>query len=119
MRRRRAYDQVFLSVGYQGANVKLIGGDAGVTAAYNGCTHMPFEDMAPMRAVPGTTVLYPADTVVITALVPLAAAFPHSVYMRCSRKNMRRIYAPEARFGLGRANLLRDGADVTILSAGI
>lgn len=54
---RRAFDQVFLSLAYQNMNVKIIGGDAGVTATANGGTHMPFEDIGLMRLVPNMTII--------------------------------------------------------------
>ena len=58
---RRACDQVFMSGVYNNANVKLIGSDPGITAAYNGGTHMPFEDMGIMRGMPTMTVIEPTD----------------------------------------------------------
>ena len=115
---RRVFDQVFLSVGYQGANVKIIGGDAGVTAAANGGTHMPFEDVALMRAVPNMVILDPADTVAIRALVPQMTYSGKNTYMRCSRKNMIRVYEDDAQFTVGKANVLRDGSDVTLIASG-
>lgn len=116
---RRVFDQVFLSCGYARANVRIVGGDAGVTASANGGTHMPFEDMALMRAIPGMAVLEPADTVCVRKLLPGAANYPGSVYMRCSRKQMIRVYQEYADFRVGGSNLLREGTDVSILACGL
>src|SRR5665647_1638603 len=70
---RRAYDQIFLSCAYSNANVKIIGGDPGVTAAMNGGTHMPFEDMGIMRNIPGMVTIEPSDTTVLRSVVPIMA----------------------------------------------
>lgn len=116
---RRCYDQIFVSGAYADCNIKIIGGDAGVTAAFNGGTHMPFEDMGIMRNIPGVTIVEPADTVALRALVPAIAAEHGVHYMRCCRKNIYRIYQDDARFTLGKANVLRAGGDVAIIACGI
>src|SRR5215510_8042495 len=58
---RRVFDQFFLSANYARLNVKLVGTDPGVTAAFNGGTHMPFEELALMRVIPGLTIVEPSD----------------------------------------------------------
>lgn len=116
---RRVFDQVFLSCGYAGAPVRIIGGDAGVTASANGGTHMPFEDMSLMRAIPGMVVIEPTDTVCVRKILPEIAKYPGSVYMRCSRKQIIRVYGDNAEFCVGGSNLLRDGTDVTIAACGL
>lgn len=116
---RRVFDQVFLSCGYADAHVRIVGGDAGVTASANGGTHMPFEDMSLMRAIPGMAVIEPTDTVCVRKLLPEVASYPGSVYMRCSRKQIIRVYEEKAEFHIGGSNLLRDGADVTIAACGL
>lgn len=116
---RRVFDQVFLSCGYQGANVKIIGGDAGISAASNGGTHMPLEDISLMRAIPDMAILEPADSRAMEALVPLMAAWPGSAYCRSGRKKVVEVYTGEASFAMGQASLARDGGDVAIFTAGI
>lgn len=116
---RRVFDQVFLSCGYAGANVCIIGGDAGVTASANGGTHMPFEDMSLMRSIPHMVVIEPTDTVCVRKILPEIATYPGSVYMRCSRKQMIRVYEDCAEFHVGGSNLLEDGTDVTIIASGL
>ena len=58
---RRCYDQIYMSAAYAGLTVHVLGSDAGVTAAFNGGTHMPLEDAAMYLSIPETTVLDPAD----------------------------------------------------------
>lgn len=58
---RRAYDQLFISVGYTHQTVHVIGSDPGITAQYNGGTHMPFEDIALFRQIPNFVIIEPSD----------------------------------------------------------
>ena len=66
---RRCYDQIFISVAYAHQNVKIVGSDPGVTAEYNGGTHMPFEDMALMRAIPHMVCFEPVDATMLEKAV--------------------------------------------------
>lgn len=116
---RRAYDQVFLSCAYQDLNVKIIGADAGVTAAVNGGTHMPFEDMGLMRNIPGMTVIEPADSAMMPFAVRHMAATWGNFYMRYGRKKMMKIYAPDETFAIGKAKRLRGGGDAAVIACGI
>ncbi len=116
---RRAFDQVFLSCAYQKLNVKIIGGDAGVTAASNGGTHMPFEDIGIMRTVPGITVIEPADTAMYNEAVQYMADTYGVFYMRSCRRKVMRIYGDGAAFAIGKANVLCEGEDVAIVACGI
>jgi len=116
---RRAFDQVFLSLAYQNMNVKIVGGDAGVTATANGGTHMPFEDMGLMRLVPGMTVVEPADSVMYKTAVRDMAETYGNFYIRSCRRKTVRIYKDGARFEIGRANVLTEGGDVAIIACGI
>lgn len=115
---RRTYDQFFISACYAQLNVNLVGTDPGVSAAFNGGTHMPFEDMGIMRNVPGLVVFEPSDPVSLKALVKEAAAYPHSTYMRLHRKNLPHIYNDDEMFEFGKGKVLRDGADITIIAMG-
>jgi transketolase len=116
---RRAYDQVFLSCAYQDLNVKIIGADAGVTAAVNGGTHMPFEDMGIMRNIPRMTVIEPADGAMIPHAVHHMAENWGNFYMRYGRRKMIRVYDDDVRFTIGKANVLRKGTDVAVIACGI
>ena len=116
---RRVYDQVFLSCAYAKLNVKIIGSDPGVTAAYNGGTHMPFEDMGILRVMPEITLVEPSDPVQLGALVPQIAEKYGTVYIRLKRKNPIAIYDKGSEFELGKAAVVRPGKDVTIFASGI
>jgi transketolase len=115
---RRVFDQFFLSANYAKLNVKLVGTDPGVTAAYNGGTHMPFEDLGLMRTVPGLTIVEPSDPVSCAAFVRLAASMYGCVYMRLPRKAAPFLYPEGESFSLGKAKRLREGRDLVFVTLG-
>ena len=115
---RRVYDQFFISGNYARLNVKLIGMDPGVTAAMNGGTHMPFEDIALMRAVPKLTIIEPSDYYSCAALVKEAAELYGCVYIRLPRKPAPLIYSVSDSFKIGKAKLLKEGKDVCFVCLG-
>lgn len=115
---RRACDQIFISGAYNHANVKVIGSDPGITAAYNGGTHMPFEDMGIMRGIPGMMVVEPTDIVMLKNLLPQIAAAEGMIYMRLVRKEVKKVYDEGSSFELGKAAVLSEGTDVTIIASG-
>jgi transketolase len=116
---RRCFDQVFLSCGYAKANVRITGSDPGVTAAFNGGTHMPFEDIGLMRNIPDITILEPVDTTMLKYLVKEIAKPYGLFYIRLLRKNAIKIYEEGSTFEIGKAVKLVDGDDVTIIATGI
>lgn len=116
---RRAYDQIFLSCAYQKLNVKIIGGDAGVTAAANGGTHMPFEDMGIMRNIPNMTIIEPADSAMYKFAVKHMAETYGNFYMRSNRRKTYKIYSDDATIEIGKANILTQGDDVAIIACGL
>ena len=116
---RRACDQAFISCAYNKANVKLIGSDPGVMAAFNGGTHMPFEDIAIMRAFPEMTVVEYSDSAMLAWLLPEAVKYKGNMYIRFTRKNTVGIYESGSTFTLGKANLIREGKDVSLIGSGI
>jgi transketolase len=116
---RRCFDQVFISAAYARLNVRIVGSDPGVTAAYNGGTHMPFEDMGIMRNIPTMTVLEPADSVMLKDLIKQLTNLYGVFYIRLLRKNSIKIYEEGSTFAIGKAVPLKDGEDVTIISSGI
>ena len=115
---RRVYDQFFLSANYAKLNVKLIGTDPGVTAAFNGGTHMPFEDLAMMRVVPGLTVMEPSDPVSCAAFIRLMAAEYGCHYLRIPRKPVPYLYDENEKFKLGQAKVLKEGKDICFVALG-
>lgn len=115
---RRTFDQFFISANYAQQNVKLVGTDPGVTAAFNGGTHMPFEDTGLMRCIPNLVIFEPSDTVSLKALVKQSAEHKGSTYMRLHRKGKNAIYNENDKIILGKGNVLREGDDVTIIASG-
>lgn len=116
---RRCYDQVFLSGGYAGNPITVIGTDPGITAAFNGGTHMPFEDMALYRAIPGAVVVDATDVPMLVAFLEMAKDMPGVKYIRVGRKNSCQVYADGSRFQVGKGNVLRDGKDAVVVACGI
>lgn len=115
---RRTYDQFFLSANYAQQNVKLTGTDPGISAAYNGGTHMPFEDAGIMRNIPNLIVFEPCDPVSLRKLIVKNIEHYGSTYMRLHRKFIADVYAQDEEFELGRAKVINDGNDVTIIACG-
>ena len=89
---RRCYDQLFLSAGYAKNDITIIGTDPGVTAAMNGGTHMPFEDMALYRAIPGATVIDVTDPTMLISVLRQCKDRPGVKYIRVGRKSYARVY---------------------------
>jgi transketolase len=115
---RRVYDQFFISANYARLNVKLIGTDPGVTAAFNGGTHMPFEDLALMRAVPHLTIVEPSDYWSCAAFVKEAAETYGCVYIRFPRKPVPVLYTGHDTFRFGAARVLKSGKDICFMALG-
>lgn len=116
---RRVFDQFFLSANYARQNVKLVGTDPGITATFNGGTHMTFEDAGIMRIIPSLVVFEPCDTVSLKKLLKKCAAHRGSTYMRLHRKGSITVYDENEEFELGKGKVLRDGKDITIIAAGM
>ncbi|MDR0324677.1 MAG: transketolase family protein [Oscillospiraceae bacterium] len=116
---RRVCDQVFMSAAYAKLNVRIVGTDPGVCAAYNGGTHMPLEDMAVLRAIPEMILIEPTDSVMLENLLPQIAKQYGVYYIRLNRKNAVGVYEAGSTFQIGKGALLRDGADVTLFASGI
>ena len=116
---RRVMDQSFLSVGYAKLNVRVIGSDPGVTAALNGGTHMPFEDMAVYLAIPNAIAVEACDAVQMAAIMDAVKDMYGLIYIRMMRKNPVMVYPEGAKFEIGKGNLLREGSDVTLIGSGV
>lgn len=115
---RRACDQVFLSGAYARLNVKMIGSDPGITAALNGGTHMPFEDLGIMRGIPTMTVIEPTDGTMLADLLPKVADAYGMYYLRLHRRVTTKIFEDGSTFTIGKAAQLREGTDLTIIAIG-
>lgn len=116
---RRCYDQIFISVAYARQNVKIVGTDPGVLAEYNGGTHMPFEDMALMRAIPHMVCFEPVDATMLEKAVDQIVDYQGAVYIRLQRKKAEKVFDDSLNFELGKAIKIKDGKDVTLIASGI
>jgi transketolase len=116
---RRCFDQLFLSVGYAKNNVRVIGSDPGVTAAFNGGTHMPFEDMGIVRNIPTATILEPVDSAMLKDLMKQTSKLQGLFYIRLLRKNAIKVYEEGSTFEIGKGVTLKEGNDVTLIATGI
>lgn len=116
---RRMCDQVFLSCAYARQNVKLIGGDAGVSAAFNGGTHMAFEDIGVLRSIPEITIIEPTDGAMVKDIIPQISEHYGVDYIRMPRKTVRKVYEDGSHFTIGKAVVAREGRDVSIVAGGI
>jgi len=116
---RRCYDQVFLSGGYARNDLTVIGTDPGVTATLNGGTHMPFEDVALYRALPGSTVIDVSDPTMLISVLRQCVKRPGVNYIRVGRKQYAKIYQDGSELPIGKAIPLRDGTDAAVFAAGI
>ena len=116
---RRVCDQIMISAAYAKQNVRIVGSDPGVTAAYNGGTHMPFEDMGVLRSIPGITLIEPTDPVMLADLLTQLVKARGVYYIRMARKNTAAVYNEGSTFEIGTGNVLTKGKDVTIIASGI
>lgn len=116
----RAYEQIRNSIGYPHLNVKIGATHAGISVGEDGATHQCNEDIALMRTIPGMTVVVPADDVEAKAAVRAAYATDGPFYLRFGRLAAPVINDPETyEFELGKAVVMREGTDVTIVACGL
>jgi transketolase len=116
----RAYDQIRVA-GISRSNLKLVGSHVGVSIGEDGPSQMALEDMAMMRAVVGSTVLYPSDAVCAEKLLEQMAQHKGLCFLRTSRPKTPVIYGNDEQFPIGGAKVLRQNAGdkVTIVAAGV
>ncbi len=117
---RRAYDFIHQVSAEENLNVKICCALPGLTTGY-GPSHQATEDLAMMRGVPGLTIVDPCDALDIEQAVPQIGAHPGPVYMRLLRGQVPLVLdeIEGYRFELGKAKMLREGADVLVISSGI
>jgi transketolase len=114
----KTYDQVRQSVCYSGNPVRLVATHAGLQPGPDGATHQGLEDIALMRAMPGMTVLAPADAVETRKAVFAMAAYDKPCYMRLGRSDWPILLKEDAPFEIGRAYTLREGDALTLIAYG-
>jgi transketolase len=114
----RALEQIKVDLGYSRSNVKLCGMSGGLAYGALGPTHHSIEDLAWTRVIPNLTVIVPADPVETGQAVRAIASIDGPVFLRLSRMQVPIVHAADYRFQIGRAAVLRDGADVTLIANG-
>ena len=120
---RRALDQVTIQVAYADMNVKVCGLYAGLTSPNTGATHQMISDLAVMRSIPNLTVVEPADALEMQQALAAVVAHRGPVYFRMVRGDIGgpcpRVSPDGYTFRLGKAALLREGRDVTLIGSGL
>ncbi|RYB95981.1 transketolase family protein [Ciceribacter ferrooxidans] len=114
----RSLEQIKADIAYSNANVKLVGISSGMAYGELGPTHHSIEDFAWTRVLPNLPVIAPCDSIETAAAVEWAAAYEGPVFLRLSRVGVPDLLAPGHQFELGKANLLRDGDDLTLIANG-
>ena len=115
---RRICDQIAISISYAGMNVKIVGTDPGISAELNGGTHMSMEDVGVVRSIPGMVIFEPVDATQLRAAMPVLNAYEGPVYMRLFRKALPDVFGEGYKFDLFKADLLREGRDLSIFVSG-
>jgi transketolase len=115
----RCFDQIRMSIAQPGLNVKLVTTHSGISVGEDGISHQAIEDIALACALPGLTVLVPADAVETTKAVKAAAERFGPFYIRLGRPKVPVIYNDDYKFEIGKAAVMRQGRDVTIIAIGI
>jgi len=115
----RALDSVRMLLAQTGAPVRMAASYTGLLNGRNGKTHQDIEDLAIMRAMPGMTVLAPADAVEMAAAVRWAASHSGPVYLRIARDPVDDVFSGEYAFRMGDVHVLREGTDAILVSTGV
>ena len=115
---RRICDQIAISICYAGRNVKIVGTDPGIAAELNGGTHMSMEDIGVLRSIPTLVIVEPADAVQLRAAMPVLNDYEGAVYLRLFRKELPDLFPADYRFELFKADLLREGRDLSLFVSG-
>jgi transketolase len=115
---RRVYDQITLSVAYADLNVKIVGTAPGITQGPNGGTHMCFQDLAIMRAMPNMQIFSPCDAYELRQVLYYMVTNKGGMYLQLLRQQLPAIFNETYQFQSGHAVTLTDGNDVTLISTG-
>ena len=114
----RCWEQIRLAVAYPRLNVKVVATHCGISVGEDGASHQALEDMAVMRALPNMTVISPADAYEAYAATKAIALYDGPVYMRMGRAEFPTITEEGEPFVIGKAKVMREGSDVTLVGCG-
>lgn len=114
----RCWEQIRQAVAYPKLNVKIVATHCGISVGGDGASHQALEDMAIMRALPNMVVISPADANEAYAATMAIASYNGPCYMRMGRADFPLILPDDVRFEIGKATVLRNGKDVTLIGTG-
>jgi transketolase len=114
----RVYDQIRQSIAYSDKNVKICASHAGLTLGEDGATHQILEDIGLMRMLPGMVVINPCDFNQTKAATIAIAKYHGPVYLRFGRPTVPNFTPADQNFEIGKAVMLNEGTDVTIIATG-
>lgn len=116
---RRVFDQLAVSVAYAHKSIRVIGSDAGIMATHNGGTHMCFEDVAMVRSLPEACIVDVSDPLMCKEFMKMTKDRVGLTYIRTPRRDLKDIYEPSTQFEIGKAKVLVEGTDATLIASGI
>lgn len=116
---RRICDQIAVSICYANQNVKIIGTDPGISAEYNGGTHMSFEDIGVLRSIPNIVIFEPTDNVQLKNILPQILEYKGPLYIRMFRKSTPDVFDESEKFDLFKSKTIKEGKDISIFCSGI
>jgi len=115
----RCFDQLRICLSQTGLNVKVVATHGGITVGEDGISHQAIEDLALYCSLPGFTVIVPADAIETAEAVKVAAVTCSPFYIRLGRPKTPLVYPASYQFTLGKAVIMRQGKDATIIAMGI
>ena len=114
----RCWEQIRMAVAYPKLNVKVVATHCGLSVGPDGATHQALEDIAIMRSLPNMTVVVPCDAYEAYAATLAIADYPGPVYMRMGRSEFPVLKDKDCKFTVGKADVLREGSDITLVACG-
>src|ERR1700744_6179986 len=115
----RAIEQAPLSLAYARRNAKIVASHPGLDVGPDGGSAQALEDLAAFRAIPGMTVISPADPTEMALATRAILEFDVPIYMRTGRSPAKHIFGEDHTFEIGKGKIVRDGADVTLVACGV
>ncbi|MBT4684998.1 MAG: transketolase family protein [Candidatus Marinimicrobia bacterium] len=115
----RSIEQARLSIGYADMNVKIVASHPGLDVGPDGASAQCLEDLACYRSIPNMVVLSPCDPLEIEQATKAILDYEGPVYMRTGRSDAQRILGEDYQFEIGKAKILKNGSDITIMGCGV
>ena len=115
----RAIEQARLSIAYANMNVKIVGSHPGLDVGPDGASAQCLEDLACYRSIPNMVVLSPCDPLEVEQATKAILDYEGPVYMRTGRSDAQRILGEDYQFEIGKAKILKDGTNVTVMGCGV